>query len=160
MGTYIKALEHEVLRLQKVEATARKFPHGAESHIKRLERQVSELQKREIMCGRHFDTNNSESGQASGHLFSGTAAISLLDQNGTWTLTAQMEQPNKFYTHTPSDYSPDSQAFSTDAQDMEWEASGWMGLFQKNPLLNCQAAINFILRLFLLLLSVLPSFPS
>lgn len=145
--SYITALEQEVLRLQKVEAetaAAKESLQNSDVYIKTLEQEVVQLRKVEMTSSVPFDGNFGT--DVYDTEFTGMATVSLLDQNGKWTLTAQMNQPDHFFTQQSSDLIIGSQEFSSQAPTVPFDANQWANLLSVNPLVNCQRAVDFILR--------------
>ena len=129
---YIKALEQEVLRLQKEEADRaheRKKNQHSDAYVKALEKQVFELQKEKAQT---LQQNEMQLG----------ATLTLFDQNGNWALKAEMPEYPSY--STPSDMS--SPGYGSDASIYGQQyGSTWQNLLLINSLANHQTAIDFVL---------------
>ena len=129
---YIKALEQEVLRLQKEEAARaweRQNRQHSDTYVKALEKQVIELQKEKALVLRDNESQFP------------AATLTLYDQNGEWALKAEMPQYPAYVT--PSQIS--SPGYGTDSSYGQPYNSNWHNLMLINPLANHQAAIDFVL---------------
>lgn len=130
---YIKALEQEVLRLQKEEADRaheRKKAQHSDAYVKALEKQVFDLQKEKAKA---FQENEMQFGGAT---------LTLFDENGNWALKAELpEYPA--YT-IPSDMSSPGYGSDASMYGQQYGAT-WQNLIRINPLASHQTAIDFVL---------------
>jgi hypothetical protein len=129
---YIKALEQEVLRLQKEEAdraNERKKNQHSDAYVKALEKQVLELQKDKAQG---FQQNEMQFGGAT---------LTLFDHDGNWALKAELPEYPSYAS--PSDMS--SPNFGSDASMYGQYGTAWQSLLLINPLANHQTAIDFVL---------------
>jgi hypothetical protein len=129
---YIKALEQEVLRLQKEEAARareRQNRQHSDAYVKALEKQVTELQKEKALVLRDKEPQFP------------AATLTLCDQNGDWALKAELQQYPTYVT--PSEIS--SPGYGADSSYGQPYNSDWHNLMLINPLANHQTAIDFVL---------------
>ena len=129
---YIKALEQEVLRLQKEEAARaweRQNRQHSDAYVKALEKQVIELQKEKALVLRDNESQFP------------AATLTLYDQNGEWALKAELPQYPAYVT--PSEIL--SPGYGCDSSYGQPYNSNWRNLMLINPLANHQAAIDFVL---------------
>jgi hypothetical protein len=124
---YIKALEQEVLRLQKEEAaraSERQNRQHSDAYVKALEKQVIELQKEKALVLRDNESQFP------------AATLTLYDQNGEWALKAELPQYPAYVTPSES---------SSDSNYSQPYNSNWLNLMLINSLANHQTAIDFVL---------------
>jgi hypothetical protein len=129
---YIKALEQEVLRLQKEEAARaweRQNRQHSDAYVKALEKQVIELQKEKALVLRDNESQFP------------AATLTLYDQNGEWALKAELPQYPAYVT--PSEIS--SPGYGSDSNYGQPYNSNWHNLMLINSLANHQTAIDFVL---------------
>ncbi len=129
---YIKALEQEVLRLQKEEAARaweRQNRQHSDAYVKALEKQVIELQKEKAFILRDNESQFP------------AATMTLFDQNGEWALKAELAQYPAYVT--PSEIL--SPGYGSDSSYGQPYNSNWHNLMLINSLANHQTAIDFVL---------------
>jgi FAD synthase len=146
---YIKALEQEVVRLQKVEAESAKVSQRLfreKNYIKELEKQVVLLQREKISNFQCFQGQQAgyEMGMNTQEGTANTTMVSLLGQNGKCVLTARMPDESCNMNTTPNSTSIGG---SMKSPDFEVQSGlHWQNLALINPLANHQTAIDFILQ--------------
>jgi hypothetical protein len=134
--------------LKEVEAESSKVSQRflrEQNYIKKLEKQVVLLQKRENSTFQHFQGQQIvlETGTNTQESMAGTTMVSLLDQNGIDVLTAWMPESCNIDT-TPNSTSISGGMKSPDSGVQS--GLHWQNLALINPLANHQMAIDFVLR--------------